>query len=114
VSADLIPEYITTLLMALLVGAGFVLQHAAATQPGSRFLSVQLIIELFRKPRWLAGIALLVARPGGRGARGHAGRVISHPAGLGRDRSQPAARRKVSVPAGVQTASMSTVSEVNR
>lgn len=53
-------DYVTTVLAALLAGTGFVLQqHAAAMQPASRFLSIRLIIDLFRKPRWLAGIALL-------------------------------------------------------
>ena len=55
-------DYITTLLAAVLVGAGFVLQqHAAAMQPASRFLSVRLIMGLVRTPRWLAGIGVLVA-----------------------------------------------------
>ena len=54
-------DYVTTVLAALLVGTGFVLQQrAAAMQPASRFLSIRLIIDLFRKPRWLAGIGLLV------------------------------------------------------
>ncbi len=51
---------VTTVLAALLVGAGFVLQQrAAAMEPASRFLSIRLIIDLFRKPRWLAGVGLL-------------------------------------------------------
>ena len=55
-------DYVTTVLAALLVGAGFVLQQrAAAMQPASRFPSIRLIIDLFRKPRWLAGIGLLAA-----------------------------------------------------
>jgi drug/metabolite transporter (DMT)-like permease len=55
-------DYVTTVLAALLVGTGFVLQqHAAAMLSASRFLSIRLIIDLFRKPRWLAGIGLLVA-----------------------------------------------------
>ena len=54
-------DYMTTVLAALLVGAGFVLQQrAAAMEPASRFPSIRLIIDLFRKPRWLAGIGLLV------------------------------------------------------
>jgi drug/metabolite transporter (DMT)-like permease len=53
-------DYVTTVLAALLVGTGFVLQQrAAAMEPASRFLSIRLIIDLFRKPRWLAGIGLL-------------------------------------------------------
>ena len=55
-------DYVTTVLAALLVGTGFVLQQrAAAMEPASRFPSIRLIIDLFRKPRWLAGIGLLVA-----------------------------------------------------
>jgi drug/metabolite transporter (DMT)-like permease len=62
VNVGLSLDYIATLLAALLIGTGFVLQqHAAAMQPASRFLSARLIIDLFWKPRWLAGIALLVA-----------------------------------------------------
>lgn len=54
-------DYVTTVLAALLVGTGFVLQQrAAAMEPASRFPSIRLIIDLFRKPRWLAGIGLLV------------------------------------------------------
>ncbi len=54
-------DYVTTVLAALLVGTGFVLQQrAAAMEPASRFLSIRLIIDLFRKPPWLAGIGLLV------------------------------------------------------
>ena len=53
-------DYVITVLAALLAGAGFVLQQrAAAMEPASRFLSIRLIIDLFRKPRWLAGIGLL-------------------------------------------------------
>ncbi len=53
-------DYVTTVLAALLVGTGFVLQQrAAAMEPASRFPSIRLIIDLFRKPRWLAGIGLL-------------------------------------------------------
>jgi hypothetical protein len=54
-------DYVTTVLAALLAGTGFVLQQrAAAMEPASRFLSIRLITDLFRKPRWLAGIGLLV------------------------------------------------------
>ena len=58
---DLSLDYITTLLAALLIGTGFVLQqHAAEVEPDSRFLSPRLITDLFRKPRWLAGIMCMV------------------------------------------------------
>jgi drug/metabolite transporter (DMT)-like permease len=53
-------DYVTTVLAALLVGTGFVLQQrAAAMAPASRFPSIRLIIDLVRKPRWLAGVGLL-------------------------------------------------------
>src|SRR5260370_30163747 len=55
-------DYVTTVLAALLAGAGFVLQQrAAAMEPASRFPSIRLIIDLVRQPRWLAGIGLLAA-----------------------------------------------------
>jgi drug/metabolite transporter (DMT)-like permease len=54
--------YVTAVLAALLTGAGVVLQQrAAAMEPASRFLSIGLIVDLFRKPRWLADIGLLAA-----------------------------------------------------
>jgi len=61
VDVDLSLDYASTLLAALLIGTGFVLQqHAAEVKPDSRFLSVRLITDLFRKPRWLAGIVCMV------------------------------------------------------
>ena len=55
-------DYATTLLAAVLLGIGFVLQQYAARQePECRFLSLQLITDLLRKPRWLLGIACMVA-----------------------------------------------------
>lgn len=55
-------EYATTLVAAVLLGVGFVLQQCAARQePESRFLSLRIITDLLRKPRWLAGIACMVA-----------------------------------------------------
>ena len=59
---DLDTDYATTLLAAVLLGIGFVLQQYAARQePESRFLSPRILTDLLRKPRWLAGIACMVA-----------------------------------------------------
>ena len=59
---DLSLDYVLTLLAAALIGAGFVLQQQTAQlQPASRFLSMRLITELLRKPRWLAGIGVMIA-----------------------------------------------------
>jgi drug/metabolite transporter (DMT)-like permease len=47
---------------ALLVGTGLVLQQQTAEQePSMYFLHLKLIAELIRKPRWLAGIAVMTA-----------------------------------------------------
>jgi drug/metabolite transporter (DMT)-like permease len=55
-------DYATTLLAAVLLGFGFVLQQYAARQePESRFLSPRILTDLLRKPRWLTGIAFMVA-----------------------------------------------------
>ena len=55
-------DYATTLVAALLLGIGFVLQQYAARQePESRFLSLRILTDLLRKPRWLIGIACMVA-----------------------------------------------------
>jgi drug/metabolite transporter (DMT)-like permease len=59
---DLDSDYATTLVAAVLLGIGFVLQQYAAEQePESRFLSWRIITDLLRKPRWLIGIACMVA-----------------------------------------------------
>jgi uncharacterized membrane protein len=59
---DLDVDYATTLVAALLLGIGFVLQQYAARQePECRFLSLRILTDLLRKPRWLAGIACMVA-----------------------------------------------------
>jgi len=51
-----------TLVAALLLGCGFVLQqHAAARAPQAHFLRLALIADLLRERRWLAGIAVMVA-----------------------------------------------------
>ncbi|MBJ6638035.1 DMT family transporter [Streptomyces sp. DHE7-1] len=47
---------------AACVGFGFVLQQSAAQQaPLGDFLSFRLLLDLVRVPRWLGGIALMVA-----------------------------------------------------
>lgn len=54
-------DYGLTLLAALLVGTGFVLQQQTAQrEPASRFLSLRLLTDLLRQPRWLAGIACMI------------------------------------------------------
>ncbi|MGH3195855.1 MAG: DMT family transporter [Streptosporangiaceae bacterium] len=59
---DLDVDYATTLVAAVLLGIGFVLQQYAARQePESRFLSPRILSDLLRKPRWLIGIACMVA-----------------------------------------------------
>jgi drug/metabolite transporter (DMT)-like permease len=59
---DLDVNYATTLVAALLLGIGFVLQQYAARQePECRFLSLRILTDLLRKPRWLAGIGCMVA-----------------------------------------------------
>ena len=59
---DISLDYGLTLLAALLIGTGFVLQQQSARrEPASRFLSLQLITDLLHQPRWLAGIAFMIA-----------------------------------------------------
>jgi drug/metabolite transporter (DMT)-like permease len=59
---DLDVDYATTLIAAALLGIGFVLQqYAAGQEPESRFLSLRILTDLLRKPRWLLGIACMVA-----------------------------------------------------
>jgi drug/metabolite transporter (DMT)-like permease len=51
-----------TLIAAMLVGVGFVLQqHAAEQAPKSYFLRLRLITTLLRRPRWIAGVAVMAA-----------------------------------------------------
>ena len=58
---DVSLDYALTLLAALLIGTGFVLQqNAAQREPASRFLSLRLMTDLLREPRWLGGIACMV------------------------------------------------------
>ena len=59
---DLDLAYATTLLAAVLLGVGFVLQQYSAEQePDSRFLHLRILTDLLRKPRWLLGVACMVA-----------------------------------------------------
>jgi drug/metabolite transporter (DMT)-like permease len=54
-------DYAITLVAALLLGIGFVLQqHAAELAPKSHFLSMRLVGDLFRNRQWLAGIVTMV------------------------------------------------------
>ncbi len=54
--------YVFSLTAACLLGLGFVLQqHAAAQAPLSDMLSFRLLLDLVKVPRWLAGIACMVA-----------------------------------------------------
>lgn len=51
-----------TVIAAMLLGIGFVLQqHAAEELPGSYFLRLRLFAELLRKPLWLGGILTMLA-----------------------------------------------------
>jgi drug/metabolite transporter (DMT)-like permease len=59
---DLDVNYATTLLAAVLLGIGFVLQQYSAEQePESRFLHLGILTDLLRKPRWLLGIGCMIA-----------------------------------------------------
>jgi hypothetical protein len=58
---DLDIDYATALAAAMLLGIGFVLQQYSAEQePESRFLSLRILTDLLRKPRWLLGIACMI------------------------------------------------------
>ncbi|HEY6495293.1 MAG TPA: DMT family transporter [Trebonia sp.] len=58
---DISLNYGLTLLAALLIGTGFVLQQQTAQgEPASRFLSLRLVTDLLRKPRWLTGIGCMI------------------------------------------------------
>jgi drug/metabolite transporter (DMT)-like permease len=55
-------DYAITLVAALLLGVGFVLQQQTAERaPESHFLSPRLLADLFRKRKWLAGIVCMIA-----------------------------------------------------
>jgi drug/metabolite transporter (DMT)-like permease len=59
---DLDVDYATTLLAAVLLGVGFVLQQYSALQePESRFLRLRILTDLLRQPRWLLGVGCMIA-----------------------------------------------------
>jgi hypothetical protein len=61
VDVDISLNYGLTLLAALLIGTGFVLQqNAAQREPDSRYLRLRLMTDLLRTPRWLAGIGCMI------------------------------------------------------
>ncbi len=54
-------DYAITLVAAVLLGVGFVLQQQTAeTAPQSHFLSPRLFLDLFKKRKWLAGIGCMI------------------------------------------------------
>jgi drug/metabolite transporter (DMT)-like permease len=54
-------DYAITLVAAVLLGIGFVLQQQTAERaPESHFLSLKLFGDLFRKRKWLAGIGCMI------------------------------------------------------
>ena len=58
---DISLDYGLTLLAALLIGTGFVLQQNVAQRvPDSQYLRLRLITDLLRTPKWLAGIGCMV------------------------------------------------------
>jgi hypothetical protein len=58
----MIVEYVLGVAAAALLGAGFVLQQDVAQHaPKSHFLRISLAADLLRRPRWLAGLATMVA-----------------------------------------------------
>jgi drug/metabolite transporter (DMT)-like permease len=51
-----------TLVAAMLLGVGWVLQQFAAEQaPNSYFLRLRLIVDLLHRPRWLLGLAVMIS-----------------------------------------------------
>ena len=57
-----VADIVIALAAAMLLGVGFVLQqHAAEQAPQAYFLRLRLITELLHRPRWLAGVAVMVA-----------------------------------------------------
>ena len=51
-----------TLIAAMLLGAGFVLQqHAAAQEPQAYYLRLRLILDLVRRRRWLLGFGIMIS-----------------------------------------------------
>lgn len=70
-----------TVIAAMLLGVGFVLQqHAAAQAPSSSYLHLRLIKELLRERVWLAGIVIMVCGQGlSAWALGHLSLTVSEP-----------------------------------
>src|SRR5260370_42553203 len=57
-----VADVVIALAAAMLLGVGFVLQQYAAEQaPKAYFLRLRLITDLLHRPRWLAGLAVMVA-----------------------------------------------------
>jgi drug/metabolite transporter (DMT)-like permease len=57
-----VADIVIALVAAMLLGVGFVLQqHAAEQAPKAYFLRLQLITDLLHRPRWLAGLGVMVA-----------------------------------------------------
>src|SRR5258708_19011659 len=57
-----VADIVIALVAAMLLGVGFVLQqHAAEQAPKAYFLRLRLITDLLTRPRWLAGLAVIVA-----------------------------------------------------
>src|SRR5260370_42090626 len=55
-------DIVIALVAGMLLGVGFVLQqHAAEQAPKAYFLRLRLITDLLHRPRWLAGLAVMVA-----------------------------------------------------
>jgi hypothetical protein len=51
-----------TLVAAMLLGVGWVLQQYAAEQaPSSYFLRLRLIVDLLHRRRWLLGLAVMIS-----------------------------------------------------
>jgi drug/metabolite transporter (DMT)-like permease len=57
-----VADIVIALVAAMLLGVGFVLQqHAAEQAPKAYFLRLRLLTDLLRRPRWLAGLVVMVA-----------------------------------------------------
>jgi drug/metabolite transporter (DMT)-like permease len=57
-----VPDIVIALVAAMLLGVGFVLQqHAAEQAPKAYFLRLRLITDLFHRPRWVVGLAVMIA-----------------------------------------------------
>jgi drug/metabolite transporter (DMT)-like permease len=55
-------DIVVALAAAMLLGVGFVLQqHAAEQAPKAYFLRLRLITDLLHRPRWLAGLGVMIA-----------------------------------------------------